>query len=74
MKWTASGTGELIFYAGCLAGSVWFLVAAIRNPDRSAKREPFRRPELLLGSGFALFSPDPTSARRRWPGTGGGPP
>jgi len=47
---------ELIFYAAWLAGSVWFLVASGRNPDRSAKREPFRKPARLLGWGSVALS------------------
>jgi hypothetical protein len=56
MRWTWSGVLDLIFYAAWLAGSVWFLVASGRNPDRSAKREPFRKPARLLGWGSVALS------------------
>lgn len=46
----------LIFYAGLLLGTGWYLAVTSRRPAQSERLEAFRKPARMLVLGYFLFA------------------
>jgi hypothetical protein len=54
--WTIPPVGYTIFYALMFVGVATFLVIASRRRASSARREPFRKADLIRAAGLLLFA------------------
>jgi protein-S-isoprenylcysteine O-methyltransferase Ste14 len=45
----------VVFYAAMVAGTLGYLIIAWRTKAPSARREPFRKPDLVRHAGLLLF-------------------
>jgi hypothetical protein len=76
--WTVPPAVYTIFYALMFVGAAGFLVVVSRKHAPSARREPFRKPDLIRAAGLLLLaaggimitsmdgSPDKTGGPRAW--------